>query len=294
MYMSSINGQAICNACGSTDAKPIFTKFDFDLVACAQCGLAYIANPPTPEDLAASYQSDADYHTELHDPSTPQFARMTRVAAKHLEVVRRWTKPGTLLDAGCSTGLFLDQARSAGYEVEGVEFSRASADFARSHFGLSVTDGDIHAVSAAPGSFDTITMFDVIEHVPDPMRDLAAIHRLLKPGGTFVVSTPNIDGIFPRLSLKVAKALDYWPHPEPPHHLYQFSVKTLSVMLEKAGFEAGEVHHINIDLAYSFGALSTLARMPKRALYAAAFAPVAKIGPWFGSGDWFYMAARKR
>jgi len=177
--------------------------------------------------------------------------------------------------------------------VEGVEYSAASAAFARSHFGLSVTDGDIHAVTAPPESFDIITMFDVIEHVPDPSRDMAAIHRLLKPGGTFVVSTPNIDGIFPRWSLKVAKALDYWPHPEPPHHLYQFSVKTLSAMLEKCGFAVEAAHHINIDLAYSFGTLSTLARMPKRAAYAMAFAPLAKLGPRLGSGDWFYLAARK-
>jgi 2-polyprenyl-3-methyl-5-hydroxy-6-metoxy-1,4-benzoquinol methylase len=230
----------------------------------------------------------------LLDPATPHFARMGGVSQRHLDVVRRWTKPGRMLDVGCSNGQFLDLAQRAGYTTDGVEFSTGVADFARQHFGLNVTNGDIHAVTAPDESYDVITMFDVIEHVPDPLSDMAAAHRLLKPGGIFILSTPNIDGIYPRLSLKVAKLINYWQHPEPPHHLFQFSEKTLSAMLDKSGFDVGKRHHINIDLSYSFGSWATLLKLPSRAAYALAFAPFSKIGPWFKSGDWFYLAATKR
>ena len=64
-------------------------------------------------------------------------------------------------------------------------------------------------------------------------------------------------------------------------------------MLAKTGFKVEGERQINIDLAYSFGTLATLAKMPKRLAYAALFAPIAKLGPWIGQGDWFYLAARK-
>lgn len=240
------------------------------------------------------YQADANYHTALHDPGSDAFARMDGIAAEHLAFVRRWAGQGRLLDVGCSTGLFLARARAIGFEVAGVEFSAASAQFARDHFDIAVTDGDIAALDCAPESFDLLTMFDVIEHVRDPAADIAAAHRLLRPGGLFILSTPNLDGLFPMLSQPLAQTLGYWPHPEPPWHLYQFSVRTLSAMLEKRGFECLGTRHTAIDLAYTFGTPANLARSPKRLAYALAFAPFAWLGPKIGKGDWFYIAARKR
>ncbi len=290
----SFEAKLDCIHCGARQAAHLFTKFDYELVRCTQCELVRIDNPIPLDELAASYQVDADYHNELLDPTTPHFKRMESVSQRHLDVVQKWTKPGHILDVGCSNGQFLNLARQAGYVPDGVEFSTGVADFARDHFGLNVAYGDIHAVDAPDESYDVITMFDVIEHVPEPPRDIAAALRLLKPGGTFILSTPNVDGIYPRLSLKVAKLLNYWQHPEPPHHICQFSEKTLSAMLGKAGFDIGPSHHINIDLAYSFGSWSTMLKLPNRLAYALAFAPFAKIGPWFKSGDWFYLAAIKR
>ncbi len=293
MFLNPIEGQPQCNHCGSGEAKKVFVKFGYRLVECLGCGLAYVANPPSPEALAASYQQDADYHTQLLDPASPHFAIMTRVARAHLDFVASHATGGRLVDIGCSSGHFLDLAREKGFTVSGVEFSGGSAQFARDHFGLIVADGDIGALAGEHAAYNIITMFDVIEHVPDPAHDIAVAWQLLRPGGLFILSTPNIDGLFPRLSLRVAKALDYWPHPEPPHHLYQFSVKSLSAMLAKAGFEIVGERQINIDLAYSFGSFPGLLTMPKRLIYAMLFAPVAKLGPLIGEGDWFYLAARK-
>lgn len=293
MFMGKITNEPQCNHCGSMTHRAIFSKFGYDLVQCSDCDLAYIANPPEPDDLAASYQHEADYHVPLTDPGSREFATMSRVAHTHLDFVHRHAQGGRLLDVGCSTGLFLSAATSAGFHATGVEFSRGSATFARQHFGLDVIDGDIHAVVASNASYDILTMFDVIEHVPDPARDMRKAWQLLKPGGLFILSTPNLDGLFPQWSLKVAQQLDYWPHPEPPHHLYQFSVATLSAMLNKAGFEMTGERQTCIDLAYSFGRWQDLLRMPKRLAYALAFAPVALAGPLLGRGDWFYLAARK-
>jgi len=282
-----------CNHCQSTVFTPLFTLKGYDLVHCGDCGLAYVSNPPSAEELKRIYSAESNYHVQLHDPASETWRSFEALAQKHMAFVRQQTGSGPVLDVGCSTGHFLAAARAQGFEVEGAEFSADSARVAREHFGLTVTEGSVHQVSAAPGSFDLVTMFDVIEHVPDPAADIAAVWQLLKPGGWFVLSTPNIDGLFPRLSLPLAKALGHWPHPEPPHHLYQFSVRTLAAMLEKGGFVPGAVSHTRIPLSYTFGSPAVLARSPKRAAYAALFAPLALAGPWIGQGDWFYIAARK-
>lgn len=282
-----------CNLCGGAATRPIFSLKGYDLVACAACGLAYIANPPSAEELGRIYSAQTDYHAALTESSSSAWAMMAGIARQHMSFLQTVTESGRLLDVGCSTGLFLDLAGKAGFSVKGVEFSPDSAAFARRQFGLTVDQGSIHDCTDPDGTYDILTMFDVIEHVPDPLSDMAAALRLLRPGGWFVLSTPNIDGLFPRMSYRFAKALNYWPHPEPPYHLYQFSVKTLSAMLGKAGFTPGQVRHHAIALDYTFGKWSTLRRMPKRLAYAALFAPVAVLGPLVGQGDWFYIAARK-
>ncbi|WP_017670561.1 class I SAM-dependent methyltransferase [Blastomonas sp. AAP53] len=291
--MTQLMPHAACNHCGSRDARLAARVDGYTLVRCVACDLAFVADPPSPERLSALYQASNEYHRTLHDPASGDYARMAKVACEHLAFVRRWASGGRLVDVGCSTGLFLNEALRVGFDVSGVEFSATSAQFARDQFGIRVIDGDIHALDPAPESLDILTMFDVIEHVRDPASDIAAAYRMLKPGGLFIVSTPNIDGLFPRASEPLAGLLGHWPHPEPPWHLYQFSVRTLSNMLKKQGFAPLGTQHTAIDLAYSFGTLRDLRRSPKRLAYALAFAPLAWAGPKIGMGDWFYLAARK-
>ena len=284
-----------CNQCTGSISKHLFRAKGYDLVRCAGCGLAYIANPPSMDELKLLYSAAASYHASLCDPASATFAGQHRIAERHLRETRRGAGAGAgrLLDVGCSIGQFLDLARTAGFSVSGLEMNQSSAEFARGHYGVEVAEGTIHDWPAAAGSLDILTMFDVIEHVPDPLGDLCKAFDLVVPGGTVVLSTPNIDGLFPRLSLPLAKRLDYWPHPEPPYHLFQFSAHTLAAMVRKAGFEVIEIRHFAIDLAYTFGQSATLLRSPKRLAYAALFAPLAAAGPWLGQGDWIYLTARK-
>lgn len=283
-----------CNMCGSVSAKPMFRAKGFDLVQCARCDLAYVANPPDAEGLRKLYSAgESDYHSELHDPDSVASRRMAAIAARHLKFTRRFARKGRLVDVGCSSGEFLVLAHDAGFDCSGIEFSAESAVQARRRSGLSIERGTLQDTALLPGSCDVLTLFDVIEHVPDPIADLARAFELITPGGWLILSTPNIDGLFPRASRPLANRLDYWPHPEPPHHLFQFSQATLSRIVQRAGFHVEGTRHCNIDLAYTFGTPATLARMPRRLAYAALFAPVAKLGPLLRMGDWLYLAARK-
>jgi 2-polyprenyl-3-methyl-5-hydroxy-6-metoxy-1,4-benzoquinol methylase len=290
------NGTISCNLCGEREHRFLFRKAGFDLVECEKCGLTFIANPPSEQAVAALCTAKADCQDELIEPSSAAFRRMRQVAKQHLRMLgRSIAEPDgvRLLDIGCSNGLFLAEARARGYDVHGTEISPETAQFARGHFGLRVHTGSYEFAGFDKGSFDVVTLFDVTEHLPDPSAELNRIREYIKPGGLLLQSTPNIDGLFPRLSFALANRLDYWPHPEPPHRRYQFSVRTIRLMTEMAGFEPYRIDQTRIGFGYSFDLPKEWRKRPKMLAYAALFAPTAVIGPWIGRGDWVYLAARR-
>lgn len=281
-----------CNLCHGQESQPLFSKAGFELVRCRACELVYVANPPTQERLARMYSFEGGYQRELvEDPISTAFHR--REAQRNLALLQKHVKPGLLLDVGCSTGLFLAEAKAAGWTVRGVEYSPDSSRVAREVYGLDVITGALEAADLPPASFDVITFWDVIEHVPDPLSTLSAAVRLLKPGGTMVLKTPNVDGLYPQASLKVAPKVGFWGHPEPPGHLFQFSGDTLSRLAKQAGLEPGTLVHQRIPVTYSFGQPRQWLRSAKWAVYCAAFIPLAWVGPWLGRGDDITLFARR-
>lgn len=285
-----------CNICGGVEHGPVFRKFGYDLVRCASCGLVFVGNP-LPQDLMCAPCADfADRPAAPIDPSTRAFAAMRRVARQNLKMLRRSTgvrRGLRLFDVGRSNGLFLVAALQAGFEVHGDELACDAAAFARSHFGLDVHLGDWRGARHGEGAFDVVTLFDGVGHLPDPLGELTAIRRLLRPGGWLLQSAPNIDGLYPRLSYALAHRLDYWPHPDPPGQLYQFSDRTLAEITERAGYEVTRIDQARIPLGCSFGTPRSRKPGPGMLVYAALFAPVALLGPWLGMGDRLYLSARR-
>jgi len=282
-----------CNLCGHAEFLPLISKEGFDVVRCTQCDLVFVANPPEATELARLYSFDTGYHAKLEvDPISTAFH--AREAALNLGLLHRHARNGRLLDIGCSTGLFLTAARKAGWPGQGLEYSPDSSRVAREVHGLDVKTGALTEDTFAPNSFDVITLWDVIEHLPDPSATLKLISVLLAPGGLLVLKTPNVDGLYPRASLLVARTLGFWGHAEPPGHLFQFSARTLEKMAQQAGLETVALHHQRIPITYSFGNFRSWFRSAKWAVYCAAFIPMAWLGPFIALGDDIAFVSRKR
>ena len=273
-----------CNACGEGGFALLLRKDGYDMVRCGHCGLIWVANPPTDDERSKLYSFDAGYHASLVDDET-SVAFHTREAALNLRVLRRFASSGRLLDIGCSTGLFLRAARSIGWVGQGLEYSPDSSQIAREQHHLDVKTGELQAETYPSESFDVVTMWDVIEHVPDPYATLVQIHRILAADGQVLLKTPNADGLYPRLSLRLAARLGFWGHAEPPGHLFQFSVASLSRLAERAGFRVVNVCHQRIPIGYSFGTPRGWFRSARWAAYCALFMPIAWVGPWLRQGD---------
>jgi SAM-dependent methyltransferase len=142
-------------------------------------------------------------------------------AARHFALLNRFTKgiPGRLLDVGCASGLFLQEARQHGWSVAGVEPSETLFKKAAAALG---GDAELYCsvlehVDCAPGSFDAVTLWDVLEHVPDPLGFLKTCARLAKPGAKLLLNVPDLDSPAARLLRKnwpllLAEHLNYFNH----------------------------------------------------------------------------------
>lgn len=223
------------------------------IVSCNTCGLVY-ANPrPTREAVDDLYSAVED--------STYLEEEAARVATfRHSLVgVRKYAPGGLLLDVGCHVGTFLDVARKGGYETVGVEPSGWAAEYARQR-GLKVYTGGLEEADLAPESLDVVTVWDVIEHFTDPLQELRSIRRVLRPGGVLALSTMNVDSPLPKLMK------GRWPW-YMLMHLYYFTPRTITAMLEKAGFEVLDIEpHIRVvHVRYLVSKLEAYSRPLSRA-----------------------------
>jgi 2-polyprenyl-3-methyl-5-hydroxy-6-metoxy-1,4-benzoquinol methylase len=159
--------------------------------------------------------------------------RALRRAAADSGASRKTTGPGALdrsrlFDVGCGTGVFLDEARRGGFETAGLEVSAYAAERARAR-GLNVQCGAVDDFAPAPGSFDAITMWDVIEHLKHPAATVDRLARALRPGGVLALSTGDLGSLCARISGR------RWHLFNLPEHLYFFTPRSLRSLLRRAG-----------------------------------------------------------
>lgn len=157
-----------------------------NIVRCANCGYIFDNPRPSLEELIGFYSRPAKYDSWLEELSGRD--RMWNRRLRKLQPTR---KPGSLLDVGTGIGQFLHLARPLYSSVHGTEVSTAAIGIAHEKYGLDVFRGTIHDLVAQQGYFDNITLFHVLEHVPDPREVLSACHSLLTEGGVLVIAVPN-------------------------------------------------------------------------------------------------------
>jgi 2-polyprenyl-3-methyl-5-hydroxy-6-metoxy-1,4-benzoquinol methylase len=220
-----------CLLCGQRNWQPLVEAPDFQagtglvfaVVQCLECGLCFTNPRPTPSCLEHFYPGDY----RPHQTSQQSQPRRGRLAGKRL---LPWHGQGRLLDFGCGGGDFLCRMRRQGWQVVGLDTSLATVRRLQQELGLNVLHGTLPHPDLQPASFDVITMWQSLEHVPQPRAVLAAARRLLTPSGKLYVAVPNIDSLAFRIFGSRWFALDL------PRHLVHFTSVTLRAMLEQAGF----------------------------------------------------------
>lgn len=198
---------------------------------CEKCRNAFVAPMPNAEYLIEYYST---YH--VGRGAEGNYAQEDKMRANHpteLQIVLRHTndKPGRLLDLGCGKGYFLELCAQSGIDCMGLELSDTAAQFARDELGLNVQAGSIHDAKGSIGLFDTVTLWGVIEHLPDPVEVLRSTFDVLKPGGMVIMQTGAGDDWLDHL----LPGVNQWYNP--PQHLFVFSVPGLAECMRQAGLE---------------------------------------------------------
>ena len=112
-------------------------------------------------------------------------------------------------------------AREYGYDVEGIEIGEYAAEQARERLRINVFNSDIYSAELEPERYDVITLWDVVEHLPDPNMAFERINRALRPNGYVAFSTGDVSSVWARITGK------RWQLLTPPQHLHFFSERSL-------------------------------------------------------------------
>lgn len=255
-----------CNLCGGRSIKEIYPATVtnssggyactndahgqyFRLVRCSRCGLYFSHPRPTAAELAKEYSrlSDERYKQEL--------AGRVLTFKRNLTNLAQYKSAGDLLDVGAALGVFVNQARKQGYAAVGIEPSWWCVKEAKKLFGLKLRQGTDKDLNRLGRKFDVVTLWDVLEHVDNPLATLKRLRRALKPGGILAFSTVDIGSGYARLLGR------RWPWLM-TMHLYYFDKTTIKKYLAKTGFKllALKKYHHTISLDYLLYKLNKISR----------------------------------
>jgi SAM-dependent methyltransferase len=196
------------------------------ILRCQECGLGFREWRPTESELAQLYRG---LNGALYDA---EHQGRASTAMRHLRIVQDSCAPGRLLDVGCASGTFLDCAAKAGWDVVGVEPATTLAENAAQLLAGRgrVFCAALHQAPLQPASFDAVTLWDVLEHVPQPLEFFCSCARLLRPGGHLFLNVPDLDSWPARL------LGSHWPLLL-PEHLNYFNRPSLRLCGERAQLE---------------------------------------------------------
>ena len=223
-----------CNICGNEKTTPVAAQRGFRYVECMICGLIYMNPAPGAGKLKKIYDT---YHQRGgKDESSWETLMKLNFSIVSAKLDGMFPAGGRLLDTGCGYGHFLEIMEKCGWQTQGIDPSVNTVAYALKK-GLNILQTTIDEAPFPEGSFHAVTMFYVLEHLPDPFAALQKVFSFLVPGGAAVIRVPHTTPLVRMLSaLKIRNNLY-----DAPFHLYDFSPDSIVRILKKAGFDSIEV-----------------------------------------------------
>jgi len=212
-----------CPVCGSNTFRELFRKNGEPFVRCNSCTLVLINPRPVYDRALETYSPEYSENYALK--ADRKLQRCRRWVGR---VKKRFGAGGRWLDIGCSVGFVVKAANEAGYEGYGVDIEPWGIEFGRKELALDrLYQGALEAQRFPDRYFSVISLYDVIEHVPDLNALAAELKRILKQDGVIDIITPDVG------HWRVPRQLEDWPEIKPSEHLYYFDRTTLSHLLTK-------------------------------------------------------------
>ncbi|MDP6838296.1 MAG: class I SAM-dependent methyltransferase [Planctomycetota bacterium] len=230
-----------CALCGCRERRLEFREGPFAIYTCSDCHLTYTSPRLSQSDLVREIYGESYWRSPAarergYTDYLGDHQLILRTCRRRADLVENHTcAPGRVLDVGCAAGFFLQVMAERGWDAHGLEPSAAIRPQAEERLGTErIHGGFLKGSPFEPASFDLITLWDVLEHIPDPLAALRRIHTLLAPGGVLILETQNVR------SLTASVLGRRWHHYKLAEHLFHFHPGTIRQALEQTGFS---VHH---------------------------------------------------
>jgi 2-polyprenyl-3-methyl-5-hydroxy-6-metoxy-1,4-benzoquinol methylase len=232
-----------CVLCGASESEPSASGWDFEyqtlpgefrFVRCKACEHQYLNPRPGRSDLPVIYPASYYAYSEGGNPLVASLRRRWEAAKIRLYRDRIGDGPRRVLDVGCGNGRLLELMRdfaATEWQIEGIDIDSDAARQTEAK-GFRVHVGRMEDFAPGDESFDGVVMLQLIEHVEDPARVCERVFAMLRPGGCFVIETPNLGGLDHRIFRG-----RHWGHYHFPRHWNLFSTEALHRMLTERGFD---------------------------------------------------------
>ena len=240
-----------CPVCGSTKFNEVLEAKDhlvsretFKIVECADCTLRFTNPRPDNQDLGSYYKSD-EYisHTNEGNNLVNRVYKMARyfTLRSKEKLIGKESKLKRLLDVGAGTGHFINHCQKQGWVTIGIEPDDQAREIA-----LEQTKQSIYATleDVTDKGFDRITLWHVLEHLPDLNNSLGKIKNLLDEQGKLFIAVPNY------LAYEETKFKDNWAAYDVPRHLYHFTPEAMQILASNNGLKIDETYPMWLDSFY--------------------------------------------
>jgi 2-polyprenyl-3-methyl-5-hydroxy-6-metoxy-1,4-benzoquinol methylase len=250
-----VSGQR-CRACGLNNPEFLFQVGDNRVARCPGCTHVFLDIVHTPESIRnmyAAYENPGNdfYFERIDEEVTSHFDKYLHACREHCKTRSRVLR---LLDIGCGNGALLSRAKKQGFVSEGIETCAPLAAAVREKFDCPVHTTLLSECRFSAETFDVITMYDLIEHLQDPIQDLRRIQLWLKPGGVLFVLTPNDEALLRRVA-RLAFHASFHRIQRPmhtlyyAHHLSYFTRRSLRSLFEGIGLDIVQAETRNQEMA---------------------------------------------
>jgi len=244
-----------CLLCGGSITKDVFAVTTLNLAEnhgvtrCRNCGFRFLNPRPTKLEYQEAYATGRGAIAELYPIQEEFYAQedSLRISGyrKKLDILTKVGAGKRLLEIGSCTGVFLNEARNRGFEVEGIELSEGNCQIAKTSFGLDLRCIDVEEQDFSPESFDVVFSSHVFEHLMDPLAVAKLLTDLLRPGGFLMMEVPNQYDTFSMMRKRwMRKVLPRQRSFLSIHHTVFFSPRTLCLLGQLSGCRVRHVRNV--------------------------------------------------
>jgi 2-polyprenyl-3-methyl-5-hydroxy-6-metoxy-1,4-benzoquinol methylase len=224
------------------------SKKKFSIWECHNCFVRFTQNVPSQQEIGPYYKAEAYVsHTNTQKGLINKIYHKVRnyTLKSKRKLIQHETNlsKGNILDIGCGTGAFLNEMKSASWNITGLEPDKKASKMASKLYGINTQNPEV-LFQLPKNSYDAITMWHVLEHVHQLHEYIKALHDLIKDNGSIFIAVPNYT------SYDASHYEELWAAYDVPRHLFHFSPQSMEVLLNKYGLKLKSIQPMWFDSFY--------------------------------------------